>query len=60
MSQYHEHLTAAVVHEHIADLLRSAQSAQRHAAIPRRHHVPRFRPAWWNGVTTGATRPITA
>ena len=60
MSEYHEHLSAAVAHEHVADLLRSAQAARQHAAIPRRHHVSRFRLAWWNRVTTGATRPITA
>lgn len=59
MSSYPEHLTAAVAQERIADLHRAARKAQPGAEVPRRHRVPRRRPAWWTRVT-GSPQPQAA
>jgi hypothetical protein len=56
MATYHNHLTAALAHERIDDLRRSAAIAARRRAATHqpRPRITRRRPTWWTAVTARA------
>lgn len=61
-SGYQQSLTAAVVDEHVRDLLRAADASRIAACAPDRtaHRTPRRRPAWWLRIATRTATLRTA
>lgn len=53
-SAYQQAWTAAVVREHVRDLLRAADASRVAACLPdeKGHRTPRRRPAWWLRIAT--------
>ena len=54
-------LTAALAHEHLAELLRRAATSRAVAQVPdRSHRPPRRRPLWWVPVIARRATPRVA